>query len=318
MGRVAFRLQKSPNAIYRVGPTVGGVPQAQYTSIQTAIDQAVADGFTTSANPAVVEIAPGTYTENVTLKPGVSLAAIQGGTVTVTGNLTYPVSNGLNRVQNSISITNIVFTTLNGITFSVSGTAPVQVTVNGGQFIKQAGGDANPVYEITNTGSGSRVRFNQGAFIDMQITTAPAMNLTRGTTEFRDRNSAVASTNGVTIQAAAVLTNSAALRVWCCDFWTNGNFTNIIDIQSTTAVVDLLHTYLGNTLAGGNGILFTAAGTARVRWCFVFMNASLTGYIAKGAAGTFGYSYMVIIGANNQVQNTLTVFVDTGTVSAVP
>lgn len=317
MGRVAFRLQKSPAAIYRAGLTVGGVPQAEYSSIQAAIDQAVADGHTTSANPAVVEILPGAYTENLALKPGVSLAAIQGGTVTVTGNHTYAVSNGLTRAQNSIAMTNVALTVLNGITLAITGTAPIQLTINGGTIAKQSGGDANPAYEISNTGAGSRVRFNQGASVDMNVTTAPALNLVRGSTEFRDRNSAVFSSSGVTIQAAAVLTNAANLRVWCCDFWASGNFTNIIDIQSASAVVDLMHTVLTNTLAGGNGILFTAAGNARVRWCFVNMNASLTGYIAKGAAGTFIYGSLVIIGANNQVQNTLTILTDNSTVSAV-
>lgn len=310
--QVQAKFQRPVNAIYRVGSGL------YFTTIQAAIDQAVADGFTTASNPAVVEIAPGSYAESLTLKPGVSLAAIQGGTVTVTGNHTFPVSNGLTRAQNSIAVTNVLLTTVNGIALSVSGTAPIQLTLNGVIIQKQAGGDANPAFELSNTGAGSRVRFNQGASVDMNVTTAAAMNLTRATTEFRDRNSGIFSSSGVTMLAGVVLTNAAALRVWGCDFWATGNFTNVIDIQSTTAVVDLLHTYLSNSLAGGNGILYTAAGTARVRWCFVSMNASLTGYIAKGAAGTFGYSYMVIIGANNQVQNTLTTFVDNGTVSAVP
>ena len=168
------KYQRPPNAIYRVGPTGSGF---FFTSIQSAIDQAVADGFTTSANPAVVEIAPGAYTESVALKPGVSLSAIQGGTVTVTGNHTYAVSNGLTRAQNSITMTNVTLTTLNGITLSISGTAPMQLTINGGTIQKQTGGDANVAYEITNTGSGSRVRFNQGASIDMNVTTAAAMSL---------------------------------------------------------------------------------------------------------------------------------------------
>jgi hypothetical protein len=47
--------------------------QARFTVIQNAINQAVADGATT-ANPQVVFIQPGTYTEDLTLAPGVFLA----------------------------------------------------------------------------------------------------------------------------------------------------------------------------------------------------------------------------------------------------
>lgn len=302
-------------SVYRVGPVGSGF---FFTGVQTAIDQAVADGFTDSTNPATVELQPGTYTENVVLKPGVSLSARQPGTVTITGNATFPVSNGLTRAQNTISISNIALTVLNGITLAVSGTAPIQLTLNGVSLEKQTGGDATVAYSINNTGGGSRVRFNAGSSINYNIATGTAMNLERGLTEFRQRNTGIFSSAGVTLGAVAALTNAAALRVWGCDFWFTGPATNVIDIQSASAIVDMLHSWLANSLAGGNGILFTAAGTARIRWCVINMNASLAGYVAKGAAGTFLYSSPVIIGANNQVQNTLTVLTDVSVVASVP
>lgn len=312
-GRLAqsqFKYQRPPAMVYRVGP------EYTFTGVQAAIDQAVADGFTSSSNPALVEIYE-SVTENVVLKPGVNLIGIGNG-ISIDGTCTYPVSNGATRAQNAITLTSLTLTVLNGRTLEVSGTAPVQVTLNAVLLIKQAGGDAVPAYSITNTGSGSRVRFNAGSGIDYNVATGTSMNLERGTTEFRQRNTGIFSSTSVTFGAAAALTNSAALRVWGCDFWFTGNATNIIDIQSATAVVDFLHSWFANSLAGGNGVLFTAAGTARFKWCMLNMNASLTGYVAKGAAGTFVYSACTFVSPNNQVQNTLTILTDTNTVSSVP
>ena len=74
MARTKFRYQASYDSIYRVGKTVGTQPQTQYTSIQAAINQAVTDGHTSNDNPAFIEIYPGSYTENLSLSPGVHLS----------------------------------------------------------------------------------------------------------------------------------------------------------------------------------------------------------------------------------------------------
>lgn len=314
LAQVQAKYQRPANAIYRVGPVGSGF---FFTSVQAAIDQAVADGFTSASNLATVEIAPGTYTENVVLKPGVNLIGVLGS-VFIDGTCTYPVSNGLTRAENAILLSNLVLTVLNGRTLEVSGVDPCQLTLNGVQLIKQTGGDAQPAYSLTNTGAGSRVRFNAGSLIDYNVATGTAMNCERGSTEFRQRNTSVGSTDGVTFGAVAALTNSASLSVWGCENWFNGNATQIIDLQSATAVVNLRHTAITNTLAGGHGILYTAAGTARLRWCTIQIDANVAGYIGKfsGAAGIFQQGSNVIIGSNRQVQIGLTINTDNSTVIA--
>ncbi len=66
-------------------------PAALYTTISAAITAAVADGHNT-ANPAVILILPGTYTESVTMRPGISLVGMGGvnnaGSVTIVGTVT--------------------------------------------------------------------------------------------------------------------------------------------------------------------------------------------------------------------------------------
>lgn len=70
----------------------GQQPAAPYTSIQDAVNAAVADGHGTS-HPAVVYILPGVYIENVNIPGGISLYGLQGtfaaislvGTLTVSG-----------------------------------------------------------------------------------------------------------------------------------------------------------------------------------------------------------------------------------------
>lgn len=306
-----FAYQAPGNNIYRVGPGL------LYTTVQAAIDAAVADGFTSAANIATVEISPGTYVENVVLKPGVNLTGVASGVI-IDGTCTFPVSNGATRAQNTLILTNIVFTVLNGRTLEVSGVDPCSLTLNAVNLIKQTGGDAQPAYSLTNTGAGSRVRFNAGSLIDYNVATGTAMNCERGSTEFRQRNTSIGSTDGVTFGAVAALTNSASLSVWGCENWFVGNATQIIDIQSATAVVNMRHTTFTNTLAGGHGILFTAAGTARLRWCQIQIDTNVAGYIGKfsGAAGVFTQGSNVIIGTNRQVQIGLTILTDNSTVIA--
>jgi hypothetical protein len=55
---------------------VGPAGTARYTNIQDAINQAVLDGYDND-NAVTVHVLPGTYTENISLKPGVSLKAVK-------------------------------------------------------------------------------------------------------------------------------------------------------------------------------------------------------------------------------------------------
>lgn len=105
-------------ARYVVSPTSG---QAGYMTIQSAINQAVTDGAS-SSTPATVWIWPGTYTENLTINSFVSLVSAAGGQpkAIVIGNAVYtPAANGY------FSAENINFQTPVGgsSAFSIQGTA---------------------------------------------------------------------------------------------------------------------------------------------------------------------------------------------------
>ncbi len=86
---------------------VGPVEQARFQTVQDAIDQAVTDGHG-DGDPAIVFILDGTYTEDLSFKAGISLAAMNrynsanvGPTppsvnkVTITGNHTSSSNSGL-------------------------------------------------------------------------------------------------------------------------------------------------------------------------------------------------------------------------------
>lgn len=85
-------------ARYVVSATSG---QGGYTTIQSAINQAVSDGANAS-NPATILIWPTlSYAESIVLKDYVNLCSIAGN-VSVTGNATYPAGSGtvnLNRIS---------------------------------------------------------------------------------------------------------------------------------------------------------------------------------------------------------------------------
>jgi hypothetical protein len=94
-----------PVAPYVVTPTPGITP---YTTIQSAIDQAVADGAST-ATPTTVWIWAGTYTEDLALANGVNLASSSvpnRAAVLIIGNTIYADTGNL-------SLTNIGFQTSN-------------------------------------------------------------------------------------------------------------------------------------------------------------------------------------------------------------
>jgi len=313
-----FKFQIPAEGIYRVGPVGSGM---FFTSIQDAIDQAVADGYTDSSNPATVEVAPGSYTEDLALQPGVNIGGMvqTPGAVVVTGNHTYAVSNGATRTQNSIGLVNMTLTVVNGVLLTMSGTAPTQITLNGVTLQKQSTGDATNVVLMSSSGASTRLRLNAGCTIDPQVAAAVVCDVQNSCIlEFRQRNTSIFSSNSVTIDTAVRLAGTAQLNVWGCNAWFGGPATKIIDLQSATAVANIRHSGFQNTLAGGHGVLYTAAGTARLRWTQIQMNTNVTGYIGFGAAGTFQQGSNVIIGTNQQVQNTLTINTDASTVVATP
>lgn len=95
--------------LVKLSPYVVGTSATEYrfTSVQTAINQAVADGAG-AASPAIVYVTPGVYSENVALEPYVSVEGVSGGNYTrniqINGNMTGPIAAGFMTLS-GISIT---------------------------------------------------------------------------------------------------------------------------------------------------------------------------------------------------------------------
>ena len=107
MARVKFRYQKPYSKTYRVGEVIGTQPECQFSSIQDAIDQAVADGHTL-ANRALIEIYPkdGGYNEDLVLASGVDLIGMDAINVGINGNISYAPTTG-NRNTNRVRLKNL-------------------------------------------------------------------------------------------------------------------------------------------------------------------------------------------------------------------
>jgi hypothetical protein len=134
MARTKFRYQAPYNRVYRVGEVVGTQPECQFSTIQAAINQAVADGHTDSTNPCTIEIYEkgSVYAENLVLNSGVNLVGVVGqnrGRIAVRGTVLYNPTAG-NRTTNRLTIKNLSFEADAADTdpvFHISGTAGFQV-----------------------------------------------------------------------------------------------------------------------------------------------------------------------------------------------
>jgi hypothetical protein len=107
---------------YWVAPA-GTTPSLGYTTITAAIAAAAADGHSAN-NPATIMIMPGTYTENVAMKNGISLFGCGSNrTVNITGNITGAAVDAGTCAISNISVTgqiNFSIATMSGVTLSLT------------------------------------------------------------------------------------------------------------------------------------------------------------------------------------------------------
>lgn len=90
---------------------VGVDPDLDYTTIQSAIDAAAADGHEDADNPAVVLVRAGRYAENVTMRRGIFLQGVptvpQGVTITGAGGpsavMTIDISDGGGPIEKNVT-----------------------------------------------------------------------------------------------------------------------------------------------------------------------------------------------------------------------
>lgn len=134
--------------------TVGS--RGSYSTIQSAITAAA------SATPAVVYIRPGTYTENLTMSPGVSLVAAStvqaSSTVTIVGKMTFTSAG-------TYLLNNINFQTNSDYIVEMTGSAALSVRFSGCTLT----GTNNTLINFTNSSASSGLSF-YNCVTDLQTT----------------------------------------------------------------------------------------------------------------------------------------------------
>lgn len=121
-----------------------GAAEKPYLTVQYAIDSA--------SSGTTVFIFPGTYTENITLKAGVSLTSPVKFGVYIIGNVS-SVFTG------TVVCDGIIFQSSTGVTITFSGTGSQNLQLVNGCSVNSGSGDA---FLWTNTNSGSKIYFQDG------------------------------------------------------------------------------------------------------------------------------------------------------------
>lgn len=281
-GQILFNLQAPAAAIYRVGPAGSGM---MFTTIQSAVTQAIADGFTDTTNPSIIEVYPGTYTENVTIGTGMDIKSMGG--VTLVGTITYSPGAGAagTNVSNilDLNITPPAATSAVIIGGTVGGALNLRNTQAspGAAITSNAAGAGSTMFTINNASVAVRI-------FDYVMTAANVLDpiifdVQNGTVELYGGRTLVTTSAG-TVATGFKVSNSATVNLFCQNA-ISGAFTQIADIQGAGANFRGFRTNIANTLVGGIMFKFTAAGTCLVRACQLTL-ADATSKIGSGAAGT--------------------------------
>lgn len=121
-----------------------GAAEKPFLTVQHAIDSASAG--------TTIFIFPGTYTENITLKAGVSLTSPVKFGVYIVGNLS-------SEFTGTVVCDGIIFQSSTGITVAFSGTGAQNLQLVNGCSVNSGSGDA---FRWTNTNSASKIYFEDG------------------------------------------------------------------------------------------------------------------------------------------------------------
>jgi hypothetical protein len=219
-------IQGAPGEAGPQGPTgpqgAPGIPAARYivdtslaygathTSIQAAIDQAVADGYGSNNNTSIL-IRPGTYVGNVTLAGGVHLtASVPGksfatrlvGTVTHTGGVVSMIGVDVDATSGGDAIT-------------ISGETPFTQLYLSGATIYAYGTDNAAQLDVTTDGSSGIIQDN--VLFRVLNGAGTPVNVIRGTLQGRSGGFVPASENTAAIAVAGAGTATTTGRVWLRD-----------------------------------------------------------------------------------------------------
>lgn len=258
-------------------------------TIQGCID-ALSDA--TYANPGQVLIPPGVYTENLTLRPSVLIAALGysnalQGTVRVIGTHVYtgtPTAAdnqialaGIMFAANSATNATLSFTTPSGVPALVhvkdcylrnyaQSTSAVVVYV-GPDVVLKTFGVYSECYTVAPT-SGTHYDINGGSLYAQNTFT-----------EFGSGAILMRGTNGAYKPYAELLN---------CKLVCSG--ANVVNITSTTALMTAGWSSFSNLAAAGNGINIAAGSVLGAFACSFAITAGASNYVITGSAGCAYYA----------------------------
>jgi hypothetical protein len=231
-----------------------------YALIHTAIAQAVADGHGI-ANPAIILVKPGTYTEDVVEYPGINVISLMNDKAyqtKVNGTLTYSCTTGtlgnnlaswlgVDVSSGSPTVASLVF----------SGTAPQRLNVSNCEINS---GSANPALEMNNSGTGS-VLVNSNVNYN-NISTGFAAKIDAGTFSlFKTQTVAMGNATAVQFNNAAQLQGMLNYSQGNLDFngTSGGLFGQLTVANGTNPAIDFScaasQLFLMDPIQTGNGAI---------------------------------------------------------------
>jgi hypothetical protein len=254
----------------------------------------------TASTPAQVLIPPGLYTENLTLKTSVSMAAVGANNglnsiVQITGNHT--LTGGATAADNTIQFSGIRFlgsgNTTPGFTFSATGAVGVSVNFetctvgNGGTSTAAVGMQINAdvIVKLNDVKSLMYAVVGQGGtHFDVNGGSLYGTNLS---TEF--------GTQAFLLRGTGTLKPYVELK--CCDIRANG--TDVVSITSTTALMTAGWSSFSSSSTTVNAFNISGAGSIVGVFNSSFsMPAGASNYLVTGIAGSYYFS------ANNSLSST--------------
>jgi hypothetical protein len=275
-----------------------------FSSIEAAITQASTDGHGFS-NPAVVLVKPGTYTENVTMLPGINVISLMNDKAYQTelvGTLTYSCTTGtygsnlcswlgIDVKSSSPAIASLVF----------SGTAPQRLNVSNCEVDSAS---ANPALEMNNSGTGStlvnsNVNFNN-------TSTGLAAKIDAGTFSlFKTQTIAYGNTTAVQFNNAAQIQGMLNYSQGNLDFngTSGGLFGQLTIANGTNVAIDFDSTgqlFIMDGIQTGTGAIKGGAHPGNV---YIHPNAGDV-YYNNAATSGYGITQTTVQGAIDQLITT--------------
>lgn len=269
----------------------------------------------TSVTPYIVQIPPGRYTENLTLKGSVMIQGMGNQedttSVAITGYHTLS-GTAANALNNRVSIANILFVSdgsLNPV-FAVSGTTATQFNIQG-------------CYIQNTTANTAAVTFQIGVNASLYLDNSTVQMATNGGTQFNMGGGSIYLRNVRSGGGTKIINMSAAAyaeitysRLSCTgtseaiSIYGNG----ALGAFPLSGLVSAGWTSFQNTATNGNGVNLIASGASMLAYsCSFDVLSGVSNYVITGVSGTsfvqLNNNYANIPGIlsrNVKIKNTVT------------